>query len=427
LKIVHTADWHLGHRSGRVDRTGDLRLALKQVAEICLAEQADVLLVCGDIFSELNRTETLKNWVEYLGETFGPFLRGGGTILAVTGNHDNESFAQILCQTMALAAPGVAEAGGVAGAGRFHLFVGPTFVRLADGGGVANGPSGPPACHVQFVLMPFPTPARYLRGAAAQSYKSLDERNKALNAAFAARVREIASDPAFDAALPTVLAAHLMTSGAVLRDGKTGQDAGGFVLADADLPAHFAYVALGDVHKPQSLLGLPHVRYSGSIDRLDLGEADDEKEVVVVDVGPGGLRSPPRSVPLDATPVRLVEVHDPPADMPGLADRHPDRERALVKLSVRYKAGRDDLNALLAELEAIFPRCYDRDWTEISGGTTAAAPQATGRGTPLDPKATFRQTVTGYLETQLAEDADRPDIMALVDELVHELDEADGG
>jgi exonuclease SbcD len=134
VKIVHTADWHLGHRSGRVDRTGDLRAAVRQIADVCAAERVDVLLVAGDVFSELNRTETLKNWVEFLGQTFGPFLRGGGTILAITGNHDNETFAQMLCQAMALAAPGVAEPGGVLDPGRFYLFVGPAFFRLADRG-----------------------------------------------------------------------------------------------------------------------------------------------------------------------------------------------------------------------------------------------------------------------------------------------------
>jgi exonuclease SbcD len=287
-------------------------------------------------------------------------------------------------------------------------------------------PGGNATAQVQFVMMPFPTPARYLTEPAA-TYKSLDERNKALNAAFAGVLRGTADDPRFDRSLPTVLAAHILTSGAVLRHGKTGSDSQGFVVADTDLPTGFAYVALGDVHKPQSLLGLPHVRYSGSIDRLDLGEADDEKEVVVIDVGPGGLRSPPRPVRLDATPIRRVEVHDPPADMPGLADRHPDRERALVKLSVRYKAGRDDLTALLAELEAIFPRCYDRDWTEISGGTvTATSGGGGGTGKSHDPKLAFRHTVTGYLEDQLADDADRAEILAAAEELVGELERTGG-
>lgn len=425
MKIVHTADWHLGHRSGRVDRTSDLRAAVQQVAAVCAAERADVLVVAGDVFSELNRTETLKNWIEFLSQTFGPFLRGGGTILAITGNHDNETFAQMLCQAMTLAAPGVAEPGGLLDPGRFYLFVGPTFFRMVDRSAVivaaADNAIGQVARYVQFAMMPFPTPAHYFRDAASQTYKSLDERNKALNAAFAERIRQTSADPRFDASLPTVLSAHILTSGAVLRQGKTGKDSQGLVVTDADLPTHFAYVALGDVHKPQTLLGLPHVRYSGSIDRLDLGEADDQKEVVVIDVGPDGLRSPPRSVPLDATPIRRVEIKDPPTDMPGLADRHPDRERALVKLTVRYKAGRDDLNAILAELEAIFPRCYDRDWTEISGGEPAKKPTGTG-GRHQDPLATFRHTVSGYLETHLAEDSDRAEILAMAEELMGEME-----
>ena len=61
MKIVHTADWHLGRRLGRIDRTDDLRRAVQQVADVCMRENADVLLVCGDLF-EPSRTEVLSRW-----------------------------------------------------------------------------------------------------------------------------------------------------------------------------------------------------------------------------------------------------------------------------------------------------------------------------------------------------------------------------
>ena len=53
MRILHTADWHLGDRLGRIDRTDDLRRAVERVAGYCLSEKADVLLVAGDIFSEV--------------------------------------------------------------------------------------------------------------------------------------------------------------------------------------------------------------------------------------------------------------------------------------------------------------------------------------------------------------------------------------
>src|SRR5690349_10805469 len=57
MKILHTADWHLGDRLGRIDRTEDLRRAVERVARYCGEHQVDVLLVAGDLFSELARPD----------------------------------------------------------------------------------------------------------------------------------------------------------------------------------------------------------------------------------------------------------------------------------------------------------------------------------------------------------------------------------
>jgi exonuclease SbcD len=92
MKILHTADWHLGDRLGRIDRTEDLRRAVERVAAHCDRYEADVLLVAGDLFSELIRPEGLRDACAHLMHTFDGFLRRGGTILTLTGNHDNENF-----------------------------------------------------------------------------------------------------------------------------------------------------------------------------------------------------------------------------------------------------------------------------------------------------------------------------------------------
>ena len=50
MKLLHTADWHLNDRLGRIDRTDDLRRAVERVAAICHDEAIDVLIVAGDLF-----------------------------------------------------------------------------------------------------------------------------------------------------------------------------------------------------------------------------------------------------------------------------------------------------------------------------------------------------------------------------------------
>ncbi|MFQ3592603.1 MAG: metallophosphoesterase, partial [Gemmataceae bacterium] len=182
MRILHTADWHLADRLGRIDRTNDLRLAVEQVADYCRCERVDVLLVAGDLFSELAGAEALRDTIGHLQETFEPFLREGGTILTLTGNHDRENFCQTLRAAMSLAAPSAQAPGGIVPHGRFYLATEPDLVRVED------RRTGLP---VQFVLMPYPTPTRYLVGEANQRYQGYDERNRTLLAAFTRTLHEL--------------------------------------------------------------------------------------------------------------------------------------------------------------------------------------------------------------------------------------------
>ena len=84
---------------------------------------------------------------------FLPFLLNGGTLVALTGNHDNETFCHTLRHALTLAAPASTRPGDLLPGGRLYLAAGPTFFRLPDRSGQA----------VQFVLMPYPTPGRYRR------------------------------------------------------------------------------------------------------------------------------------------------------------------------------------------------------------------------------------------------------------------------
>src|SRR5438270_427607 len=153
MRILHTADWHLGDRLGRIDRTDDLRRAVERVAGYCASEKVDVLLVAGDLFSELAGPDGLRDAIRHLQEVFQGFLRDGGTVLTLTGNHDKESFCQTLRHAMSLASPIPSRAGSLCQPGRLYLATEPTLLRLADRAHCAQ---------YQFVLMPYPTPTRYL-------------------------------------------------------------------------------------------------------------------------------------------------------------------------------------------------------------------------------------------------------------------------
>ena len=61
MRVLHTGDWHLADRLGRMDRSRDLRDAVERVAAYCVSENVDVLLVAGDLFSELAGAEALRD------------------------------------------------------------------------------------------------------------------------------------------------------------------------------------------------------------------------------------------------------------------------------------------------------------------------------------------------------------------------------
>jgi exonuclease SbcD len=418
MRILHTADWHLADRLGRIDRTDDLRRAVERVAGYCRSEKVDVLLVAGDLFSELAGADALRESIKHLQDVFQPFLRDGGTILTLTGNHDKENFCQTLRHAMNLAAPSAGKFGDIVPAGRLYLATGPTMLSLID---------RQTEKAIQFLLMPYPTPTRYLKDEESQRYQSLDEKNRHLMAAFTRRLNELQCDPRFNPTLQTVLGAHIHVRGAELPTLFRISEQEDVVFSDADLPTGFAYIALGHIHRAQFLGGQTHIRYSGSIERMDLGEKDDQKGVVLFDLGPEGLREEPTVLPLDATPIYEIEIHSPQDELPGLKERyaspsclpHSGGEEGgdLVRIVCTYTAGVDNREEIVRELNDLFPRWYDREINErnsLDKNTLVSGSSS--------PAKSFEQTVRDYLGQELTNhpEAFREAVLARAEELLKE-------
>ncbi len=408
MKILHTADWHLGDRLGRIDRTDDLRRAVERVAAYCKSEAVDVLLVAGDLFSELARPDGLRETIRHWQSVFQEFLETGGTVITLTGNHDNENFCQTLVSAMTLASPTVGKPGETVPPGRLYLAAEPTFIRLEDRMG------GFP---VQFVLMPYPTPHRFFKGEGGLKYGSPDEKNKLLVNAWADALRDIRDHPKYDKAAPAVLGAHVHLHGSNVGPSLfriTEEE--DVVVQGSELPDQFDYVALGHIHKPQ-WLGATHCRYSGSIERMDLGEQGDQKGVVIVEIGETGRNGEPTVLPLPSTPIYDVVVLEPSEDIPRLRKEFPNAKDDLANLHIRYTAGKDQLEEVLRELDGIFPRWYARDWKETGAlGPTLVTEGTAGKG--------FDETVREYLGQELIQHdpAERDAILKLADGLLKQME-----
>src|SRR5690349_8448160 len=108
MRILHTGDWHLGDQLGsrkpKIERHDDLGKVLLQIAGYLEKYEVDVMLVAGDVFSDYCKSnhEFMSRAVAQIRDIFSPFLVRGGTIVAISGNHDNELLFDILNNTLGL-------------------------------------------------------------------------------------------------------------------------------------------------------------------------------------------------------------------------------------------------------------------------------------------------------------------------------------
>lgn len=154
---------------------------------------------------------------------------------------------------------------------------------------------------------------------------------------------------ALDPSLPALLAAHGWVSGAKAGSEKgmvLGQD---HVLLRSTLAQPgYDYIAMGHLHRRQTLGSSPPIVYSGSLERLDFGEEGEDKGFYLVDIDPT-RKSGERLVSYTFHPVKArsfltIEVQprgeDPtPAVLEAIA--HYPLEGVVVRLQLKLRSPQD--------------------------------------------------------------------------------------
>lgn len=405
MKILHTGDWHMNDTLGRVDRSADICQSLEQIAYYLEAHAVDVMIVAGDLFSERSRIEQMRGAVGEIKRIFQPFLGRGGSILAISGNHDRDVFFEMLRDALDLVSPTEKSSDGVSAGGRLYIAPAPRLMKLRDRQGQI----------VQFLLMPYPTPRHYLRDSDAQ-YNTIEEKNRAVQTQFKMALEQQRSR--IDVTQPAVLVSHIHVRGAQTHNLYRVTELEDVIFEPSDVPTSWSYVAYGHIHKPQEAVpGAPHVRYCGSVERLDFAERVDEKSVVLFEIEEGGLKGAPQILPLETSPILYFNIENPEREIPELRAKYendPQAKNALVKYTLRWEPGQDNRDELCRQISAIFPRWYARDLIEI--GRDDIAPQ----------RATRRMhdvagTVRDYLQTQLSSHSQRDEILQLGEEVLVEV------
>src|SRR5690242_8218981 len=121
MKILHTSDWHLNERLGRIDRQSDIADRLIEIAGYLDQHKVELMVVSGDLFANVTRMDSLRDAIGDVSRAFKPFLLSGGTIVGISGNHDNEALFNLFREMMDLVAPIETQGDAVKPAGRMYL------------------------------------------------------------------------------------------------------------------------------------------------------------------------------------------------------------------------------------------------------------------------------------------------------------------
>ncbi len=375
MRLLHTADWHVGRTIRGRSRVAEFEAVLAEVVDVARRERVEALLVCGDIWDHhAPNAESDRLVFEALRECIGHGIQ----VVLLAGNHDNPRKLRALgLLTELLGVQTQSDvlrpnAGGVLTIeGREHI------ARIAT--------------------VPFITEGRYVDAAGVMG---LQEQWFGAYADGVAGVLRAMCE-GFDADTVNLLATHVFIDHARIAsvDGserrlQIGQT---YAVAAASLPTAPQYIALGHVHEPQEILGAPvPTAYSGSLLQLDFGERGQQKVVRLIDAVPGRpvqheiveLTSGRPLVELrgglDAVLAQAGEV-DGGAHLrvrleverpePGLAERVREALPGVVDVQLEYEADEEDepaedLGRLSAE--ELFVRYY-----QAQHGT-APAPELLG-------------------------------------------------
>ena len=87
MKILHTADWHLGKRLNEFSRIEEQREVLDEICRIAEEQEADAVLIAGDLYDTFSPS---NDAIELFYKTLHRLAAGGKrAVIGIAGNHDS--------------------------------------------------------------------------------------------------------------------------------------------------------------------------------------------------------------------------------------------------------------------------------------------------------------------------------------------------
>ena len=324
MRLLHTSDWHIGRSLHGADLLAEQEAVLGGLAEVVAAESVDAVLVAGDVY---DRAVPSADAQAVLDRVVARLLAAGATVVLTPGNHDSARRLGTFSGLLAVAG----------------LHVRAAVPRL-DEPLLLTDEHG----EVAVYGLPFlePEVARFELGVpGVRSHAGVV--GEAMD-----RVR---ADLFLRPGVRSVVVAHAFVGGGEPSDSERDICVGGVDLVPASAFDGVDYVALGHLHRPQTLS--PRLRYSGSPLAYSFGEAGQAKQAWLVDLDAHGL-SDVRPVPLP-TPRPLTVLTGTLAEL--LEDpAHAAVEDHFVSARLTDPARPQDP---MRRLQTRFPHCVHLEWT----------------------------------------------------------------
>ena len=319
IKLIHTGDLHIGIQNyGRLDSTTGLHTRLKDfldtfdnLVSYAVDTGQNAVLISGDIFK--NREPDVTQQREFA-KRIKTLSDARINVYIIIGNHDlhNAAYKATSVEIYDV------------------LDMPYVYVRKRPSVDVIDTPNGP----FQVVALPYISPSNMnIEGTTIEEI-SLSIR-KGIEGLIDGLVKQL------DNTLPTVLMSHFSIIGAV-----PGSEKSILLGREVTLPVsffarpEFDYVAMGHIHKYQTLYLDPPVVYCGSMDRVDFNEEKEDKGFVEVSLSKGNAEY--EFIKLPTRPFKTIYVTADDGDDPfekTLSEiKKYDLKDAIVKLKVKLPA-----------------------------------------------------------------------------------------
>ena len=293
LRIIHTADWHLGKMLGDLSREQEHEIFLDFLLSTIRDEQVDILLIAGDVFDSANPPQSaVALYYNFLSRLH---QQCNCQVIITAGNHDSPA----------------------------HLEAPKELLKQLRAHVVGHLPE-----NIVDMLIPFPSAedprviiaaVPFLRDRdlrSGQSGQSAAEIQQTLGRAIATCYQSAADNAITMGKNRAILIAmgHLTVSGTASSDSERDIHIGGLGAVSIDcFPSSFCYVALGHLHRPQGCSKRENIRYAGSPLPLSFSEANDIKELRMLEIDAQG-RINQRSIVIPL-PRMLLQVKTSTADV----------------------------------------------------------------------------------------------------------------